>query len=33
MLRHRSVNTSMIYAKVDHGALSGIALPWPGSPA
>jgi len=33
MLRHRSLNTSMIYAKVDHGALSGVALPWPGSAA
>ena len=33
VLRHRSLNTSMIYAKLDHGALSGVALPWPGSPA
>ncbi len=31
VLRHRSLNTSMIYAKVNHGALSGVALPWPGS--
>ena len=33
VLRHRSLNTSMIYAKLDHGALSSVALPWPGSPA
>ena len=33
VLRHRSLNTSMIYAKLDHGALSGVALPWPGSAA
>ena len=32
VLRHRSLSTSMIYAKLDHGALSGVALPWPGSP-
>ena len=31
VLRHRSLNTSMIYAKLDHGALVGVALPWPGS--
>ena len=33
VLRHRSLNTSMIYAKLDHGRLSGVALPWPGSAA
>lgn len=31
ILRHRSLNTSLIYAKVNHGALAGVALPWPGS--
>jgi site-specific recombinase XerD len=30
VLRHRSVSTTAIYAKVDHGALSQLALPWPG---
>jgi integrase len=33
ILRHRSLNTSLIYAKLDQGALSGVALPWPGSAA
>jgi integrase len=33
ILRHRSLNTSLIYAKLDHGALAGVALPWPGSAA
>ena len=31
MLRHRSVPTTAIYAKVDHGALAQLAMPWPGS--
>ncbi len=31
VLRHRSLNTSLIYAKLDQGALAGVALPWPGS--
>ena len=31
VLRHRSLNTSMIYAKLDHRRLSAVALPWPGS--
>jgi integrase/recombinase XerD len=30
VLRHRSVSTTAIYAKVDHGALSQLAMPWPG---
>jgi integrase/recombinase XerC len=31
VLRHRSLDTSLIYAKLDHGALVSVALPWPGS--
>jgi len=31
VLRHRSAATTAIYAKVDHGALAALALPWPGS--
>jgi integrase/recombinase XerC len=31
VLRHRSLNTSLIYAKLNHGALAEVALPWPGS--
>lgn len=30
VLRHRSVDTTAIYAKVDHAALSLVARPWPG---
>jgi site-specific recombinase XerD len=30
VLRHRSVSTTAIYAKVDYGALSQLAVPWPG---
>ena len=33
VLRHRSLNTSLIYAKLDHRALTEVALPWPGSAA
>ncbi len=33
VLRHRSLNTTMIYAKLDSRRLTGIALPWPGSAA
>lgn len=31
VLRHRSLNTSLIYAKLDNRSLIGVALPWPGS--
>lgn len=31
VLRHRSLNTALIYAKLDHRALTEVALPWPGS--
>jgi integrase len=31
VLRHRSLNTSLIYAKLDKQKLSAVALPWPGS--
>jgi integrase len=31
VLRHRSLDTSAIYAKVDLTKLSAVALPWPGS--
>jgi integrase/recombinase XerD len=30
VLRHRSVETTALYAKVDRAALSRLALPWPG---
>lgn len=30
VLRHRSLNTSTIYVKVDTARLSAVALPWPG---
>ena len=33
VLRHRSMNTSLIYAKLDVHALGEVALPWPGSAA
>lgn len=31
VLRHRDLRTTAVYAKVDRAALSGLALPWPGS--
>ena len=31
VLRHRSATTTAIYAKVDHGALAQLAMPWPGA--
>jgi integrase/recombinase XerC len=33
VLRHRSLNTSLIYAKLDSRRLAAVALPWPGSAA
>jgi integrase/recombinase XerC len=31
VLRHRSLNTSLIYAKLDSRRLAAVALPWPGN--
>lgn len=31
VLRHRALDTSLIYAKVDFASLSAVAMPWPGS--
>jgi integrase len=31
VLRHRSLETTRIYAKLDTPNLAGVALPWPGS--
>jgi integrase len=33
VLRHRSLETTRIYAKLDTPKLSAVALPWPGSPS
>ncbi|EHR69779.1 site-specific recombinase XerD [Burkholderiales bacterium JOSHI_001] len=33
VLRHRSLNTTLIYAKLDSGSLVEVALPWPCIPA
>jgi site-specific recombinase XerD len=32
VLRHRSLNTTLIYAKLDSRSLVEVALPWPGTP-
>ncbi|MFA5172717.1 MAG: site-specific integrase [Sulfuriferula sp.] len=31
VLRHRSLNTTLVYAKLDSKTLAAVALPWPGS--
>ena len=33
VLRHRELNTTMIYAKIDMGRLAAVVMPWPGSAA
>ena len=33
VLRHRSLDTTLIYAKLDSRNLSAVALPWPGGEA
>jgi site-specific recombinase XerD len=33
VLRHRSISTTALYAKVDHEALATLARPWPGGAA
>lgn len=33
VLRHRSVDTTAIYSKIDLGALATVARPWPGGVA
>jgi len=31
VLRHRSLNTTLTYAKLDSRSLGAVALPWPSS--
>ncbi len=31
VLRHRSLNTTLVYAKLDSTTLADVAMPWPGS--
>jgi site-specific recombinase XerD len=33
VLRHRSLNATLIYAKLDSRGLANVALPWPGCAA
>ena len=33
VLRHRSLDTALVYAKLDSPRLAAVALPWPGSSA
>jgi site-specific recombinase XerD len=33
VLRHRSLNTTLIYAKLDSKNMTAVALPWPGCAA
>jgi site-specific recombinase XerD len=33
VLRHRSINTTQLYAKVDFEGLRGVAMPWPSAEA
>ena len=33
VLRHRSLNTTLVYAKLDSRRLVEVALPWPGTVA
>jgi site-specific recombinase XerD len=33
VLRHRSINSTLLYTKVEFEALRGVALPWPSAEA